>query len=653
MDAAPATPLAASRPPWTVTAAALVSFTALALVGQEWLVPVLLGLALLATYVFSARLDAHAWLRWAVRLALLGPILWVNLAEPTTTRGHPRYDASVVHMVGEMLAAELVVQNWRRRPMGGTRGALTIFLSGFVFLVGCNTFNHDLVRLLAPAYLFFVLLSLRGVRERPRPGKALRPALVAACAVALVIGVLTAEGMHFYRSPLSQFAISLARPFMSPRPSVGFADDPSLGPTRDLKGTYEPVLRVQGPFPSPYLRGMAFDRYRQGRWGPSRLERRLGSIPREVLSSLAPGPRTSIARLGIGTSVLFLPLHCAGLRPPDDTETRWETSTDASLVTRGQEPCTYEVVVTDEPDHQGPLCVPPGEAYRRRCLALPDGLDARVRELAQRIAGSEGGPRERIRAVADYLRTHHAYSRTTDPGPGDPVTNFLLEKKAAHCEYFASAAVVLLRCLGVPARFVGGYYAHETHGATGYVVRQRDAHAWTEAWVDGSGWVTVEATPPSGRPDQTAEPVPLWRRAWERLSDGYSALAAWLAGATLADWGALAGAAAALVIAGFGALRWLKRRPRARVFRYATPDEAFAKLAAAFELWLARQDRPCPAHLTWEEHLAGLGRGGPRPRPAGLELAEAFVREYNAVRFGRPQDRAAVQTLWERLQALR
>jgi transglutaminase-like putative cysteine protease len=105
---------------------------------------------------------------------------------------------------------------------------------------------------------------------------------------------------------------------------------------------------------------------------------------------------------------------------------------------------------------------------------------------------------------------------------GDPVSNFLLDKRAAHCEYFASAAAVLLRCVGVPSRYVVGYYAHESDG-DGLIVRQRDAHAWTECYIDGVGWVAVDATPAMGARKQAC--VAWWQRAWEKTQDRFGATA--------------------------------------------------------------------------------------------------------------------------------
>lgn len=78
-----------------------------------------------------------------------------------------------------------------------------------------------------------------------------------------------------------------------------------------------------------------------------------------------------------------------------------------------------------------------------------------------------------------------------------PLTKFLTISRSGHCEYFATATVLLLRQLGIPARYAVGYYVHETRG-TGYVVRERDAHAWCLVWNEATQiWEDFDTTPPS------------------------------------------------------------------------------------------------------------------------------------------------------------
>src|SRR5699024_5072327 len=98
--------------------------------------------------------------------------------------------------------------------------------------------------------------------------------------------------------------------------------------------------------------------------------------------------------------------------------------------------------------------------------------------------------------VADYLASIAAYDPDTPATPEgeDYVTYFLTESRRGYCMHFASAAVLMLRWIGVPARYVAGYVADVP--ASGHVrVPDSAAHAWVEVYIEGYGWEPVEVTP--------------------------------------------------------------------------------------------------------------------------------------------------------------
>ena len=103
-------------------------------------------------------------------------------------------------------------------------------------------------------------------------------------------------------------------------------------------------------------------------------------------------------------------------------------------------------------------------------------------------------------AIQRYFQTHFTYSTWQKPDRtsrtnSTPLTRFLLQTHSGHCEYFATATVLLLRQLGIPARYAIGYAVHEASGS-GYVVRERDAHAWCLVWRNGT-WQNFDTTPAS------------------------------------------------------------------------------------------------------------------------------------------------------------
>lgn len=133
-------------------------------------------------------------------------------------------------------------------------------------------------------------------------------------------------------------------------------------------------------------------------------------------------------------------------------------------------------------------------------VALPAGSNPRTVALAAEMRGDPalaGAPTQAfVRAALQRLRTG-GYSYTLEPGLyGDETADqFWFDIKAGFCEHIASAFVVLMRALDIPARIVTGYQGGELNGVDNYwVLRNSDAHAWAEVWQDGVGWVRVDPT---------------------------------------------------------------------------------------------------------------------------------------------------------------
>jgi hypothetical protein len=125
-------------------------------------------------------------------------------------------------------------------------------------------------------------------------------------------------------------------------------------------------------------------------------------------------------------------------------------------------------------------------------------LDPRVRRLAEEVTVRADNPYDKAASIERFLRTGYAYTLDVNIPPGvDPLPYFLLQKRAGHCEYFASAMAVMLRAEGIPSRFVTGFLPGEYNDVGGdYIIRASDAHAWVEAFFPRYGWITFDPTPP-------------------------------------------------------------------------------------------------------------------------------------------------------------
>ncbi|MBI9077071.1 MAG: transglutaminase domain-containing protein [Desulfatibacillum sp.] len=135
---------------------------------------------------------------------------------------------------------------------------------------------------------------------------------------------------------------------------------------------------------------------------------------------------------------------------------------------------------------------PPGPEDLRIPVEIASAISLQVRSLD--LPGKT--PREKIRAIQGYFFPRFKYSlELLDKGDRETaLERFLLDTKKGHCEYFATATVLLLREAGVPARYATGFAVMEAGPEGQWIVRARHAHAWALAYVDGK-WVDIDTTP--------------------------------------------------------------------------------------------------------------------------------------------------------------
>jgi transglutaminase-like putative cysteine protease len=140
-------------------------------------------------------------------------------------------------------------------------------------------------------------------------------------------------------------------------------------------------------------------------------------------------------------------------------------------------------------------------------LQLPDSFPERVGLLAEQITERVDTPYDKAKAIETYLRRIPYDDQISGPRSGqDGVDYFLFDAKAGYCDYYASAMVVMLRSVGVPARYVRGY-SQGTKVDGAYRLLESDGHAWPEVFFPGYGWVEFEPTggePPLNRPSGQA-----------------------------------------------------------------------------------------------------------------------------------------------------
>ncbi len=384
---------------------------------------------------------------------------------------------------------------------------------------------------------------------------------------------------------------------------TGLSNEMSPGAISELSSSYEPAFRVRfyGPVPVArelYWRGPVLQNFDGYTWRrePRSIYRQsplqyLGNAYRYRVT-LDPHQRNWWFALDTPTrspdrDVIFTyDYQLISLRPvtqPVSYELASHTST------RATEPLT-------------PL-------QRRLALQLPAGRNARSVALARRLRSTAADEPAFVEALLGLFRTGgYSYTLTPPRLDLDSIDDFLFNTRQGFCGHYASAFATLARAAGLPARVVTGYQGGEWNPIGAYfIVRQSDAHAWAEVWLDGGGWTRVD-------PTAVVAPDRLNRGFFESMPDAVSQAdrmlreIGWLADARLA-WDT--------------ANTWWKDqviefdlRSQLRLLSWAGFDsprvaQLGALLAGAVLLWLA-----------WIG--VRLGRM-PRPRDAD-ELARAYRR---------------------------
>lgn len=187
-------------------------------------------------------------------------------------------------------------------------------------------------------------------------------------------------------------------------------------------------------------------------------------------------------------------------------------------------------------------------------LRLPPSERALFTKTAQRLGLAGLPPAQVLQQVKHWFGEGFRYSTvgTAVTPKRTALAEFIGTTRAGHCEYFASATVLLLRAAGVPARYATGFSVQErAPGSSTYLVRERHAHAWARVFVDGV-WVDLDTTPP-GWAELEEEGRPAATRWRTRLVDAWSALryryASWQMNSSEAEKWSLFGGIGALVLA--------------------------------------------------------------------------------------------------------
>jgi transglutaminase-like putative cysteine protease len=296
---------------------------------------------------------------------------------------------------------------------------------------------------------------------------------------------------------------------------IGFSENVTLGEIGDLKRDNALVMqvRLEGTQPSRDIRwrGVALDEFTGRGWRKSADARRTEQRTSDK-GLFQLGTTEALNRLTIQT--VFLepiesPVLFAATRPVAIQGDFPFVRVDAEGSVQTRRPGFDRVMYKALSDLTEPAAATLQRDRLRypdafkRYLKLPEDLDPRIgaRANAMVVNAHARNGYDVARAVESQLQQDYGYNmqmRATGP---DPLSDFLFNVKAGHCEYFSTAMAVMLRTQGIAARVVNGFLPGEYNEAAGaYTVRQSDAHSWVEAYFPESrSWVTFDPTPVAGR----------------------------------------------------------------------------------------------------------------------------------------------------------
>jgi protein-glutamine gamma-glutamyltransferase len=275
----------------------------------------------------------------------------------------------------------------------------------------------------------------------------------------------------------------------------GMSDTMSPGNIARLALSDEIAFRVEFSDPAPpkpqrYWRGVVLGDYDGRTWSQARQhgEPRQAStatvrgVPIRYQVTLEPHRQSWLYALDIPANAPLMDNNTTGL------SREWQINTSLPINDRVRYDAASHVDFDLQPD-ESPMRL-------RQWLALPRGFNPRTLEFAARLRAQMRGDVEAVNTALRFFR-EQAFRYTLEPPVlgRHAVDEFLFDTRAGFCEHYASAFVVLMRAAGIPARVVVGYQGGEINPADNFMaIRQSDAHAWTEVWLQHRGWMRIDPT---------------------------------------------------------------------------------------------------------------------------------------------------------------
>jgi protein-glutamine gamma-glutamyltransferase len=397
-------------------------------------------------------------------------------------------------------------------PRGELRPILVLL---FIALLAAGKSTSTSYTGLVVLFLLSSLWAFGGGGERRGPPSGARVALGTLLIVlAASLGASTTLGLRQLQAWLKSRVHSSAYVWS---PQIGFSERMDLGALDGLLDSDRIVLRVRGDAVD-YLRGTSLDLYESGRW--LRSDQAAPEQQQRFSGDAARSGRITIEAVSERTNRFFLPLDARDIVTSPDAVVVDDMGNVRRAAKGEALRASFDAGARDRA-----ALAPPRDAD----VQLPRSVWRSLKPLMLEWTRNIEDPEQALDAIERHLRREYVYSRNFErDGRLDPVVDFVLVDKSGHCEYFAAALALGARTLGIPARVVMGYRVAEKSPFGYHVVREKNAHAWVEAWLPGRGWVTRDATPSEALPQNLAHQAGYFASSLDALEVGYDELTTWL-----------------------------------------------------------------------------------------------------------------------------
>jgi len=436
----------------------------------------------------------------------------------------PLFSAQVASLI--TLLAAVLGYVFARRGVGFVPAAMVVVLTLFgLWSLG----RGDLLWYTAPALVALLLMMAQSAHEKINVLHVLPMALVAVLAALLLTPASrvvfpplseaasdlkqTISDYLFFTKPRDVFTLGAYGYYPMGSGQLGGPAEPSEYPVMMVKTDRKTLLRAVS---KDYYDGRSFDDtsgakrylYINPRWQAQRRRAFLELLPGEAIlkaTSLLNQKAVAVQMENSAASTVFTPLFLRSLNMENDMVPYFNDASELFITRDLQRDDRYTVYAPVFEGGDAGLdavvtAAQKDDAYysdiSQMYTQLPNHMEQKVFDDVKSIVAGESTPYGKAMAIMRHLQKYYRYTLSPDTPPTnkDFVTYFLYVGKEGYCTYYASAMTVMCRMAGLPARYVEGFEAQPAADGFAYVTG-KDAHAWTEVYFQGFGWVPFDPTP--------------------------------------------------------------------------------------------------------------------------------------------------------------